>query len=183
MIDSILFVVLSVPIVILSRRTIFNIKSHGFYRFFAWELILLLFVNNYKYWFKDIFCYRQIASWVFLIAALYTVIAGLILLRRAGNPHHEKRNSPELFHLEKTTKLVEIGVFKYIRHPLYGSLMFLSWGIFLKHTSFALLCVLLSSNLLLYLTAKFDEIECIEYFGKRYEEYMKKTKMFIPFLF
>ena len=34
-----LFGILSVPILILSRRTLFSPASHGFYRFFSWECI------------------------------------------------------------------------------------------------------------------------------------------------
>jgi protein-S-isoprenylcysteine O-methyltransferase Ste14 len=45
------------------------------------------------------------------------------------------------------------------------------------------LLVSLVSTVFLYLTALFDEKECIDYFGTAYREYMKRSKMFIPFLF
>jgi protein-S-isoprenylcysteine O-methyltransferase Ste14 len=41
----------------------------------------------------------------------------------------------------------------------------------------------LASTLLLLATAKAEESENIRYFGPAYSEYMKRTKMFIPFLF
>jgi hypothetical protein len=47
----ILFGILSLPVIIISWRTLFNIKSHGFYRFIGWECIIWLFVHNYTFWF------------------------------------------------------------------------------------------------------------------------------------
>jgi protein-S-isoprenylcysteine O-methyltransferase Ste14 len=32
-------------------------------------------------------------------------------------------------------------------------------------------------------TARADEAECIRFFGASYEQYLERTKMFIPFLF
>ena len=93
------------------------------------------------------------------------------------------RDDKTLYKFEKTTELVDTGIFKYIRHPLYSSLLFLTWGIYLKNTSNELLIVSLLSTIFLFLTAKFDENECIKYFGEKYKEYRKRSKMFIPFLF
>jgi protein-S-isoprenylcysteine O-methyltransferase Ste14 len=35
----------------------------------------------------------------------------------------------------------------------------------------------------LILTAKADETECTNFFGAEYAEYMKSTKMFVPYVF
>ncbi|MHB9143104.1 MAG: methyltransferase family protein, partial [Paludibacter sp.] len=75
------------------------------------------------------------------------------------------------------------GVFKHTRHPLYGSLIFLSWAIFLKNPTLFLSVISLISTILLYYTSRYDEKECINYFGDKYSDYMKHTKMFIPFIF
>jgi len=47
------FGILSLPVIALSWRTLTNIKSHGFYRFFSWECILWLLISNLSYWFDD----------------------------------------------------------------------------------------------------------------------------------
>ena len=39
------------------------------------------------------------------------------------------------------------------------------------------------ATIFLVLTAKADEVECPQFFGPQYQDYMKKTKMFLPFLF
>jgi protein-S-isoprenylcysteine O-methyltransferase Ste14 len=175
------FGILSLPIVILSWRTLFKVRSHGFYRFFSWECIVWLLASNYKFWFDNPFCIRQVFSWVFLFIGAYLVIAGAILLKKAGKPV-ESRNEEALFEFEKTSELVDTGIFKYIRHPLYSSLIFLTWGIFLKNPTVQLFIVSFFSTVFLYSTALFDEKECIQYFGNKYREYMKRTKRFIPFL-
>lgn len=177
----IIFVILSLPVILISWRTLFNIKSHGFYRFFDWECIVWLAVSNYKFWFDNPFCVKQIFAWIFLLTAGYLVIAGVLLLKKARKPE-KNRDEKTLYQFEKTAELIDTGIFKFIRHPLYSSLLFLTWGIFLKNITPELFIISLVSSIFLYVTAKFDEKECIEYFGEEYKNYMRKSKMFIPFL-
>lgn len=177
-----IFGVLSLPLIGISWRTLFRIKSHGFYRFLSWECILWLVVSNYKYWFINPFGFYQILSWIFLVYAIYLVIAGTRLLKKAAKAK-DSRNEQVLYAFERTGELITTGVFKYIRHPMYSSLLFLTWGIFLKNSSLTLLTVSLISSVLLYITARIDEKECLNYFGEKYRDYMKRTKMFVHFLF
>lgn len=176
------FGLLSLLIVYFSRRTIFDINAHGFYRFLSWECIAWLLVNNVKYWFTSPYCVRQIFSWIFLFAGLYLVIAGIVLLKKVGS-RNKSRDEKSLYAFEKTARLVETGVFRYIRHPMYSSLVFLTWGILLKNPTLPLIAFAVLSTVFLYLTAIRDEKECIRFFGKTYSEYMKRTKRFIPFIF
>jgi protein-S-isoprenylcysteine O-methyltransferase Ste14 len=177
----ILFIALSLPLIYLSKRSLFDIKSHGFPRFFSWECIIALFVANYKFWFVDPLSAKQVISWLLLVVSAYMVVAGVVLLRRASKPG-VVRVDEKLFKFEKTTELVTSGIFKYIRHPLYSSLIFLTWGIYFKHPTVIMAFVALLSSLLLWFTAVGDEKECISFFGDRYSEYMKGTKRFIPFV-
>ena len=89
----ILFILLSIPIIIISRRALFDFRSHGFYRFFSWEGIILLFALNYSYWFKDPFSWQQIASWLFLVVSACLVITGVITLRKRGLQADQTRGS------------------------------------------------------------------------------------------
>ena len=119
----IFFGILSLPVIILSWRTLFNIKSHGFYRFFSWECILWLFVTNYKFWFDNPWSIKQLFSWTFLLFSGYLITEGVILMKRIGKPGKD-RNKKDLFQFEETSELIDKGIFKYIRHPLYSSLIF-----------------------------------------------------------
>jgi protein-S-isoprenylcysteine O-methyltransferase Ste14 len=177
----VLFIALSIPVIYFSKQSLFDIKSHGFPRFFSWECIVALFVANYKFWFVEPLSASQVISWLLLAVSAYMIVAGVLLLRRARKPG-VVRVDEKLFKFERTTELVTSGIFKYVRHPLYSSLVLLTWGIYFKHPTVIMTFVALLSSILLWFTAVGDEKECIEYFGDRYRDYMKMTKRFIPFI-
>jgi protein-S-isoprenylcysteine O-methyltransferase Ste14 len=107
---------------------------------------------------------------------------GFYKLRSLGKSGHVRQDAT-LLTFEKTTNLVTSGIYHYIRHPLYASLLFLAWGAFLKDITWYSICLVVVATMSVVATAKKDEIECVRYFGSAYEEYMTQTKMFIPFLF
>ena len=183
MIRYLTFAIGSVFLVYVSRKTLFRLHSHGSYRFIAWECILALAVLNFPYWEIDPLSPHQLFSWLFLLTSIFLVVHGVRLLQRIGKPD-ENRPDNELLGFEKTTQLVTVGAYKYIRHPLYSSLLFLAWGVFLKQpNSLPGLLLVLTASLFLLLTAKRDESECLKHFGGAYQTYMVGTKRFIPFLF
>jgi len=177
----ILFVFASIGIVWVSRASLRDLQNHGFYRFFSWEIILILFLLNMDYWFVDPFSVRQIFSWLFLTISLVLILQGVRLFRQKGRID-QNRTDPALVGVEKTTQLVTTGVYHYIRHPFYSSLLFLGWGIMLKNvTGIGLLLAILNTAFLI-ITARLEEGENIQYFGTSYQAYMKHTKMFVPFI-
>jgi len=158
-----------------------NSRSHGFFRLLAWEAILALLVLNAKYWWLSPFSPQQWMSWILLSLSLVYLVPSLYLLLAKGHINSDRKDT-SLFKMEKTTVLVTSGIYRYIRHPMYGSLLFLAWGVFIKQIGFlSLLLALLSTGFLL-LTAKREEVESIQYFGEAYKDYMSKTKLFLPFL-
>lgn len=179
--NIILFIIGTVFIGVVSRRTLLHPRSHGFYRFFAWESILLITIWNYPFWIEDPFCLQQIFSWLFLTASLIPVVAGTWLLQTKGLPSPMVSSTSE-FRFEQTTALVTTGVYQYIRHPLYASLLYLSWGICLKHITWTTTAFTLVTAIFLYATAIAEERENVIHFGNDYISYMKRTTMFIPFI-
>ncbi len=178
----IVFVIASAGIIYVSCASLRSLGSHGFYRFFAWEAILALVLLNLDYWFYEPFSFTQVVSWLCLCLSLFLVIHGFQLLRMIGKPD-DRRNDTSLLGMEKTTTLVTVGAYRYIRHPLYSSLLFLAWGVFLKSPSWPGGSLAIAATAFLTATAKVEETENTRYFGSAYREYMKQTKMFIPFLF
>ncbi len=176
------FVIASAGIVYISRASLRSFRFHGFYRFFAWEAILALTLLNLDRWFYRPFRLSQIASWLCLCVSLFLVIHGVRLLRLVGKPNRE-RTEASLLGLEKTTTLVTVGAYKYIRHPLYSSLLFLAWGVFFKSSSWIGGGLAVTATACLTATAKVEETENAAYFGAAYADYVKRTKMFIPFVF
>jgi protein-S-isoprenylcysteine O-methyltransferase Ste14 len=165
-----------------SRASLRVQRSHGIFRFFAWEAILALILLNIDAWFRDPFSWHQMVSWVLLLLSLVLVLHGAHLLRVVGKPDRQ-RDDASLVGLEKTTALVKVGAYRYIRHPLYSSLLYLAWGVFFKVPSWVGGVLVLVSTLFLVATARVEERENICFFGPAYEVYMKQTRMFIPFLF
>jgi protein-S-isoprenylcysteine O-methyltransferase Ste14 len=178
----IVFIVASIGFAWISRTSLRDVRSHGFCRFFAWEAMLALILLNLDYWFYEPFKIHQMVSWLLLIASGYLVIHGVQSLRMVGKPD-SKRNDPSLIGIEKTTELVTVGAYRYIRHPIYSSGLFLAWGAFFKHSSWVSVSLAVIATLFLTMTAKIEEAENIRFFGAAYQSYMKQTKMFIPFVF
>jgi protein-S-isoprenylcysteine O-methyltransferase Ste14 len=182
-IKGILFAAASIGILYVSRGSLRSPGSHGFYRFFAWEIILVLFLWNVDSWFKNPSAWYQIISWFLLIVCFVPLIFGVRSLAGQGKPGKNREGEPQLLGFEKTTRLVTTGIYTYIRHPLYSSLFLLAWGIFFKLPSPMGGLLALAATLLLIATARADEAECIRFFGPAYDAYRKQTKMFLPFIF
>ena len=180
-IQWIIFFIGTAVIVWVSRSSLRDVRSHGFYRFFAWEIILIMFAVNIRYWLMEPFSVRQIIAWILLIISLILIFKGVQLFRQMGKIDQE-RADPSLIGIEKTTKLVTTGLYRTIRHPFYSSLLFLAWGIFFKQITWMMLLLAIGASVFLFITAKTEETENLEYFGEPYREYMKNTKMFIPYV-
>jgi len=148
-------------------------RFHGIPRFFSFESIFVLAILNLKTWFHDPFTLLQIISWSLLILSAYLGLTGFLLLKKIGKPD---------INFENTTVLVKSGLYAYIRHPLYSSLLFLGTGIMLKDPGLLQLILGLVNLVALFITSRVEEKEMIGRFGDRYSDYMIKTKRFIPFI-
>jgi len=174
MIKAIIFVVVSAGFLRLSWSSLRQPTSYGFYRFFAFEAILGLTLLNADKWFVDPFSVLHALSWLLLIGSLLLAILGFRLLHIVGQPEGS---------IEDTTELVDVGVYRYIRHPLYASLVLFALGIFFKDVSLLAGIMLTIAIAFMIATARFEEQENRETFGAEYAEYMKRSKMFIPYVF
>lgn len=176
------FCVASAFFIYISRRPLCSGESHGFYRFFAWEFMLALFLLNVSHWYENPVSAFQLVSWLLLAISVCFVSYGLYLLKVIGKPT-QARQDKDLYPFERTSSLVTVGIYKYIRHPLYSSLFFLTWGIFFKDPSWVGLLLSVAASVFLYQAGKHEEVECLAYFGDDYCHYMQGTKRFVPFLF
>jgi protein-S-isoprenylcysteine O-methyltransferase Ste14 len=172
----------SAGIVFVSRGSLRRPLTHGFYRFFAWEAVAALICLNVEHWFRKPLSIHQMVSWLLLMVSLFLAVHGIRLLRVAGRPDHTRADST-LLGMYKTTRLVTAGAYKYIRHPLYSSLLFLAWGVFFKAPSWPGAGLAGAATLSLIMTGRVEEAENIRFFGPAYEGYMRESKMFIPFVF
>jgi len=167
---------------LISLKSLRKRNSHGFYRFFVFEGTALIILINLPYWFENPLSLLQIISWCFLLISIILVWRSSSGLHNAGGGGKREGNDIN-FKFENTVNLVESGIYKYIRHPMYGSLLFLTLGALFKHIT--IYTVTLSALILIFLssTAKAEEKENVGFFGDQYSRYMKKTKRFIPFIY
>lgn len=161
-------------ILLYSLRYLSNPRAHGFYRFFGWLLTLFLVVMNLGYWFDDPLSTPQLISWVLLLISIVLALVGFFQLVKRGKPSGS---------FENTSTIVASGLYRYIRHPLYASLICFSWGAALKNPDLLSLICAAAATLFYFLTAKVEEEEMILKFKAGYRDYIKRTKMFIPFVF
>ncbi|MBN1595708.1 isoprenylcysteine carboxylmethyltransferase family protein [candidate division FCPU426 bacterium] len=148
-------------------------RYHGLARFFSFESLLLLIVLNAPVWFFNPVRPVQIVSWLLLLTSIILAVHGFYMLRRFGRPRGQ---------MENTTKLITTGLYRFIRHPLYASLVFLGLGAWLKSMSWMATALAATNLVALYATARIEEGEMVGRFGEAYREYMRKTKRFIPFV-
>ncbi|MBN1938490.1 MAG: DUF1295 domain-containing protein [Candidatus Aminicenantes bacterium] len=149
-------------------------RIHGYPRFFAFESVFVLILLNEKVWFRDPLSILQVLSWLLLLVSIVVVAAGFFALVKFGKPRDGN--------FEKTTRLVDRGIFRLIRHPMYASLLYLGLGAFLKEVRWLTGCVLAVNIAASWATALMEEREMKMKFGEAYSDYMKKSKRFIPFV-
>lgn len=177
----VIFIFCTLILVWISRRCLLQPRSHGFYRFFAFEGIAALVVIQQPVWFVQPFSPLHLLAWFLLFISIVLVIMGLRLLRELGG-RGERQEGNANFAFENTARLVEHGLYKYIRHPMYASLLFLAWGGFLKRITWLSSVLIMVVTMALIATALVEERENRRFFGQQYDAYRRRTKMFIPWL-
>ncbi len=136
-------------------------------------LLLALVLLNLPPWFRESFCPRQWASWILLAASAAMAGTGFRTLIKLGRPRG---------HIDRTTVFVVRGVYRFIRHPLYASLILLAWGVQLKETSPSATVLALAATVLIFVMAKVEEGENRRKFGAAYARYVRRSRMFVPFI-
>jgi protein-S-isoprenylcysteine O-methyltransferase Ste14 len=160
--------------VLLLAFTLIRPHPYRFTRFLAFVSLLGLIFLNADRWFADPFSGRQIVSWIFMAGSLFLAVHGFTLIKTEGNPTGD---------FADTTSLITRGAYRFIRHPMYSSLLLFGLGAFLKSPS------LLGGGLVgalfigVILTARIEEKHNLERFGEEYQQYMDKTKCFIPYIY
>ncbi|MFP3284107.1 MAG: isoprenylcysteine carboxylmethyltransferase family protein [Candidatus Nanopusillus acidilobi] len=81
-------------------------------------------------------------------------------------------------------KIIKNGIYKYIRHPGYFGEIILFFGLgFVTYSLLGILGAFIVSLMIYFGEVIPEEKYMLEKFGKEYEEYMKETFRFIPYIF
>jgi protein-S-isoprenylcysteine O-methyltransferase Ste14 len=183
MVRAAIFFAASAAIIWLSWRSLKDFRSHGFYRFFAFELLVALILLNVPAWFREPLSAHQLVSWFLGAASIGLAIEGFRLLRVIGRPSPTTTRGTNL-DFENTTTLVTVGAYRFIRHPMYASLLALVWCAYLKDPlTISSIVLAVSATGFLIATSVAEERENLVRFGAVYAAYMERTRRFVPFVF
>ncbi len=81
-------------------------------------------------------------------------------------------------------KIIKDGIYKYIRHPGYLGEILIFFGLgFVTYSLLGILGAFIVSLMVYFGKVVPEEEYMLEKFGKEYEEYMKETFRFIPYIF
>jgi len=80
-------------------------------------------------------------------------------------------------------RLVTEGVYKHIRHPLYLGEISRNFGFCILLSSLYGFLLMAVGNLFLLIRIRIEERMLVEGFGQEYEDYRKKTKKLIPYIY
>lgn len=133
--------------------------------------MLGLACRNAIAWFAEPLSVRQLISWALLIASGVVAIAGARQLHARGSP---------VAGIEPTTVLVTEGIYAYVRHPLYLSLLLLAAGIWLKDVTWASSGWAAGAAAAILATARAEEGELVAQFGEAYRAYRQRVRAFLP---
>jgi protein-S-isoprenylcysteine O-methyltransferase Ste14 len=147
--------------------------KHAGPRSLAFLAIPALLLLNLEAWVLRPFEARQLLSWVLLMASVGLALPAFVVLRRHGHPQGS---------IDFTTSLVTASVYRFLRHPLYASLICLAWGTLLKRVVPSTIILAAAATLLLFATAKLEEAFNFAKFGPPNADYVGRTKMFVPLL-
>jgi len=79
--------------------------------------------------------------------------------------------------------LVTDGIYRHIRHPQYTGFFLITLGMMVGWATIPLILLYVILLVLYVRLAKREEKDMQHEFGTEYEEYRKRTKMFIPFVY
>ncbi len=167
------FLIIAILVFIKFRPALRSVTTHGFYVFFAFEFLLALLFVNMGFWAVHVVSLYQIISWIFLAVSSFIAISGFYGLRKYGKPDDDWEN---------TTVLIDRGIFRYMRHPLYSSLILLVIGILLKRITFVPLVIGCICIFFLITASLVEERESLKKFGDAYTTYKRTTMRYVPFI-
>lgn len=111
-------------------------------------------------------------AWVFIIIGVIIRIYSVICLKECFS-----------WRVLQAPRIVDYGIYKYVRHPMYTGALILYLGLFLLLTNWKI-AILMNIFTINFLIDRIDREEqaMISKFGQEYINYMNRTKIIIPFI-
>ena len=114
-----------------------------------------------------------------LVAILISLIGAILGIwalthNRLGNFHIQPRMREEAL-------LITTGIYRYIRHPMYLSVITMMFGFFIATPNILELTLFIGLIIVLLLKAKREERLWLNH-TEEYKKYKERTKLFIPYI-
>ncbi|CAN5149698.1 isoprenylcysteine carboxylmethyltransferase family protein [soil metagenome] len=81
------------------------------------------------------------------------------------------------------SNLITDGPYEFVRHPMYLAIIIVCLGLLLNGITSTRIIALILLIIDLVIKSHYEEKLLIKYFKKGYEDYQKKTKKLIPFIY
>ena len=107
----------------------------------------------------------QVSSLSYLVGVLIIIIAFIILLVAIKDLGRNLSPSPRPIN---NSNLVTTGIYRFTRHPMYYSLIFISFGVFLTKLSFYYLFLSISLGLIIKFKISLEE----QYLKNKFKNYL-----------
>lgn len=118
----------------------------------------------------------QLLGLVLVILGTTEAIAGRHFLGNNWTESYE-------YQIKKEHNLIVNGIYKFVRHPIYGGLMIAITGAFMVTKTYMFIPILFFQIIIMTYFAKREESLLLDHFGNKYKEYIEKTKMFLPLIY
>lgn len=140
---------------------------------------LILLVVFLVIWITDSFIFRYSTFLIDVVPNFVRIpLAGLVLL---SGWYLARRGIKEVFGTERTGPgVINTGVFKIVRHPIYTGALLFYLGAALTTLSIASAGFWILIIIFYFLIARYEERILTEAFGEGYTRYKKKTGMLFP---
>lgn len=158
----------------ITKRTKFRNYARIIEIIFYVTLLIQIFVYNFLP-FNPTFVTRLIGIF-FFAAGIRLSVAGRQALGENWNHMID-------YQIKQKQQLVTDGIFKYVRHPIYGGFLLMMVGVEIILHSWLFILVAITIFPFIYLQSKKEESILARHFHKEYLSYMHRTKMFFPFIF
>jgi protein-S-isoprenylcysteine O-methyltransferase Ste14 len=104
-----------------------------------------------------------------MVTSSIIIFFGFYLMSRGWSKIHASKG-----------ELVTDGAYRYVRHPQYLGLIILTVGLLIQWPTIVTLAMWPVLIIMYYRLAKREEKEASKVFGEKYEEYKRRTPMFLP---
>jgi protein-S-isoprenylcysteine O-methyltransferase Ste14 len=140
---------------------------------------VILFLLFFIVWIVDCFFYDFSAKYFQDISLLFRLPIAIIVFGLSG--YLAKASLKIVFdEVRDKPEVINKGVFRYIRHPMYLAAILLYLSLLIFKMSFAALLVWIVTLLFYHFIASYEEKLLLEQFGEEYEKYKQSVSMWFP---